>query len=416
MGGRVAGTLRVADRTRERIHWLDSFRGLAVFLLLLHHGTILITCNAPPWLAKDLRLALDLCILMFMVVSGMAMWWSITGRRRDLSRTAWRYAARGAWLLVGCHVLITLGVWPLYWDKYTFLDILLLRWHITDAIAFCLWLGPWLVLRLNDAKRLALALVLLLGSRAIAAFWHPPVAGLGFAKEFLFGVNDYSAGYLLSTYPVGPYLAMFLLGTVLFPFVLEKVREGGPRKAIRGIASLSPVLLGVGGVAVAAYVGLRSVLDAEKYADLLAFLYPSVTWARLPLYLSAGGLLLGAVMWRSLCQRRYRRLDFALTIWGRTSLFTFVVQYFVIQAIPAALGWVGSVSIGLFGPLILVFAGILLLLSYAYARARGYVAAGEYRAIRACIEGSQGTQAPASGQDGSPGTAASRSSANDSVS
>ena len=405
MASRLNINLKATGLSRERLHWIDLFRGLAVLILFIDHANVLISHDAPPWLARVVQGVFDVCISMFICVSGMTMSHLVADRKGNVGQTVRRYAVRGIVLLVGCHVLITLGIWPLYWDERSFAEILLLRWHITDAIAFCLWLGPLLVLRLDDTKRLALVFVMLVGSRAIAAFWHPQVAGLGIAKEFLFGANDYdSSTHLLNAYPVGPYLAVFLLGTVVFSFVQRRIRESGPKGAIRLVAGLSVAVLAVGGASVAAYLGMRSALDAERYGDLLAFMYPSQTWGRLPLYLGATGLLLAAVLWRYLSRRRYTRLDFALTVWGRTSLFAFIVQYFVIQSIPAMLGWVGGVPVALLGPLVLAQVGILFLVSYAYARAKGYVTAGEYHTIRACVLGSQGTQTPSDCQDTSLGT------------
>jgi len=408
VGKAVAASARVESepavgRIRERIHWIDVFRGLAVLLLFAIHSLILVSDTTPPWLVAAAYRILYVCIPMFMCVSGMTMWYLLAGRQGDTKRTVRRYAVRGVWLLVWCHVLITLGTWPLTWDKESFLDVLLLRWHITDAIAACLWLGPWLIFRLDDRRRLALALVLLVGSRLLATFWHPAIGGMGFAQEFLFGQNDYAkTTALLNVYPVGPYLAMFLLGTVLFPFVQRRIQEGGVGKAVRFLVVLCLALMVMGAAAVAVYVGLRRALDAKEYADLLAFFYPTKTSALLPLYLAATGLLLAVVLWWNLSQRRYTKLDFVLTVWGRTALFAFVVQYFVIQAIPTLLGWRGEVPIILCGPLVLVFCAILFLVSYAYARVRGYVAAGEYDAIRASLADSPAASPPAARKAGPP--------------
>jgi hypothetical protein len=359
-----------------------------MLIVFAGHSIFLMSASTPPLVVRASDLAVNVCVPMFMCISGMTMWYLLMHHPGEPRRTAYRYAKRALLLLAGCHIMITLGTWPLYWDKHSLLEVFWRRWHITDAIAFCMFLAPVLIMKLDDTKRLLLAVALLLGSRTIASFWHPEATALGFVKELLFGSNDYdSTPVLLNIYPMVPFLATFLLGTVLLPALLRRLEEGGPKSAIMFLYRTSSVLLALGGIGVLAYLGLHKLLDHQRHADILAFFYPSRVWTLLPLQCAVGALFLIFIIWRYLSRKQYSRLDFVLTVFGRTSLFAYVAQYFVIQAIPAAAGCAGAVPMLIWAPLVVLLAAVMFLVSFAYARFRGYVAEGEYRAVQASVSG-----------------------------
>jgi hypothetical protein len=74
----------------------------------------------------------------------------------------------------------------------------------------------------------------------------------------------------------------------------------------------------------------------------------------------------------------YNRIFWFLSIMGRTSLFTFVIQFAVVQSFPAMLGFKGS--LGLKGYLLLFIMGLTVtwLLSYSYGRLRGWFQNNDY--------------------------------------
>ncbi len=372
-----------AAKRGKRVDSIDVARGLAVVLLFVNHGIEVLSKSTPEWCRTVLYRASDFCIPMFMGIAGLTMAYLLTRSGRDVRSVARRYVRRAVELLVGAHVAITIGTWPLYWSEYSFLDIFLRRWHITDAIAVCILAGPPLILALSDRARLIIAILIPIGCRAITAFWHPDAVALGAAKELLFGIDDYDPSpTLFNVYAIFPYLSMFLFGTLLATPVVNAIRDAQVPRLVRRLFVLSAALFATGAAAVGGYMLLRRQLDPQVHGDWLGFFFPSKITTLLPIYLAMATVLIALVIWRIEHQHRFAWLDFGLTVFGRTSLFAYISQYYLIQGAPAILGIVGAVPLWLFFPLMALFTLIMFVACYYYARLKQYVRTGDFQSIR----------------------------------
>lgn len=387
--GNLRGTQVTANRETRRVDTLDVARGLAMLMVFLNHGIVWLDSGTPRALVATIYRASDFCIPMFMAISGMTMAYLLQRSTRSPSCVRRRYLRRSLYLLVVGHVLITLGTWPMHWHDQTFTELLLGRWHITDSIAICLFLGPLLIGRLSVQQRTILAVILPALCRAVTAFWDPASPVIKGLREFLCGINDLDPSPVLqNTYPLGPYLAMFLLGTVLGPFYQAAVWD---RALVPFLKRLGVVLLGLfvlGMTLTLVYVlYLRTALDPAQYENLLAFFYPSKISALMPVYLAMGGaIFLVVALWVDLWHR-FGPLTFSLVVLGRTSFFAYIVQYFLIQGVPTILDLTHSVRPWQYLPLVVFFTALMFLICYVYARSKGIISRGEYRILRERIRG-----------------------------
>ena len=188
----TAASSRPAARdARARIDSIDVVRGAAVVLLFFNHAVVLLDQSLPTWVQVAVFRSSDVCIPMFMCISGLTMAYMLRRGGCPPAAVRRRYEQRAIPLLLVTHVLITIGIWPLYRDEHGILTLFIRRWHITDAIALCLLLGPPLILYLSDRWRLILAVVLLIACRGTTAFWHPESRIVAGFKELFFGIDDY---------------------------------------------------------------------------------------------------------------------------------------------------------------------------------------------------------------------------------
>lgn len=379
----------IVHHETKRVDTIDVARGLAMLMVFINHGIVWFGPQTPGWIVAATFRASDFCIPMFMAISGMTMAYLLAWSTRGPSTIRRRYIRRGMSLLVVGHVLITLGIWPMYWHERTLLDVFLLRWHITDTIAVCLFLAPPLIMRLSAGQRLAWAVGLIVTCRAVSAFWIPANPLMGGFQEFLCGIGDYNPSPVLDTaYPLGPCLAMFLLGTILGPMYQAAVGSGTLMPFLKRFAIVLSGLFVLGTAMTLAYVFcLRNVLDPVQHRSLLGFFYPSRVSVLMPVYLAVGGAILMAVVLSADHWRHFGPLTFALVVIGRTSFFAYVVQYFLIQGIPTTMGLTHSVRPWQFPPLMVFFAALMFLICYTYARWKGIVPPGEYNILREQIRG-----------------------------
>jgi len=223
----------------------------------------------------------------------------------------------------------------------------------------------------------------------VTAFWDPANPVIGGLQEFLCGIDDYNHSPVLdNTYPLGPYLAMFLLGTVLAPMYLTAVKNVTLLAFLRRFAIVLLGLFVLGTILTSMYLLLiRKLFDPTIHGDWLGFFYPSKISALMPIYLAMGGaIFMAIVLWVDYF-RRFGLLTFSLVVFGRTSFFAYVVQYFLIQGIPAAMGLTHSVGLWHYLLLMVIFTFFLFLICYGYARWKGIMSSEEYQILHERIRG-----------------------------
>jgi len=127
---------------------------------------------------------------------------------------------------------------------------------------------------------------------------------------------------------------------------------------------------------------LRGAYGPALGPFLTELLSPDRTTALLPAYLAILAALLAALLVYADGKGRYDRLLWALSVLGRTSLFTYVIQFVFVHSVPAWLGLKGTLDLG--GTVALAAGATLLtwLCAYAYGRGRGWLGPDDYGSLR----------------------------------
>ncbi len=263
----------------------------------------------------------------FMLVSGMMAGLLATTKGARFAGTRSSLASRGIFLLTVGHLLIVLACVP----RYGLADAVW-RGFITDAIGAAIIIGPWLVVRFGRTARLMLALALYSAATLLAAVWLPESDLIAVLRYVL--VGPFAGRVEHANFPVLQWLSVYVAGTVLGG-LLGDVRQDERR---RTSFDRSLALIGVAAVvlAVSLKMGYWVVRDAGLAGDANAFVYalssPSQKFPPGPVYLmlfGGAGLVLTACM--LMLDRRGAFVPVLewLAVFGRASLFVFLLQFYV---------------------------------------------------------------------------------------
>jgi len=311
--------------------WLaiDASRGIAMaFVCLSHFGTGYFAgighSERQIWTDRIAMLASP----AFMLISGSMLGMLASERsRKQFEAVRDRFFDRGLFLLIVAHALIVIAHLPLHAGRYAWI-----RWgFITDTIAVCLLVGPALIERLPSRMRLALAGAMYTGSWWTVLAWHPSGLVARFLKDTVVGPMGDSTR--LSNFPILPWLALYIAGTVLGEeMVARRRRFESPAAVVASLGAAALLVAVAWTVAIGAGNpdGLRPMSDVySRVADLGS---PFQKVPPGPLYLLGyGGLamLLTAAIMRAEERRAAMPALRGAALVGRASLFVFVVQYYV---------------------------------------------------------------------------------------
>jgi hypothetical protein len=368
-------------------------------LVITQHAYHLVDEDAATGFANLLVYGVTrMASVAFMAVSGMMISYFLLearagGSARSPSQVAARFRRRALFLLLFAHPAIqiarmgnldepSLGVWGQLARR------LIYDYPITDTIALCLLLAPPLMLRLRPAGLLALAAGLLAVTPAVRLLWQPSAAIPSVLEAALFG--SVSEEPIVGVgWPLVPWLGIFLLGG-LAGGLLARARRGeiGLPALVRRLLVWAAALFGVGLGLVAAYKLFRITRSGAVPELVFQVLYPDRTTGLLPIYLSLLAVVLAGWLWHIDWRGRYDRALWGLSVLGRTSLFTYVTQFVFVHSLPAACGLRGHLDLaGVLGVAAMAVSATWLL-AYGYGRARGWIAADDYRALCALGGGS----------------------------
>jgi hypothetical protein len=264
----------------------------------------------------------------FMLVSGITLGYARHFDGAAYARFVDKLRARGIVLLTIVHLLMIPGFHFVMREPGGAYRTL----AITDTIGVCLLLGPWIVERSDVRRRLAIAAALFAAAWAMASLPsdHWPTASRIVAGA-LFG--SLANGWWLFNFPVVPWLAAYLLGTVIGVDVARAVLSGSralTRCLLRWAARLAVTagalgaVLGVAARRLSGHPALGAV--ARQLASPFVKLPPS------PVYLlayGAAGLAMMAVISVAIERRWLAWPTARLAEVGQSSLIVFVVQSFL---------------------------------------------------------------------------------------
>lgn len=370
-------------RKGNRILSIDALRGFAMMLVILQHSYLSADMKTiPPFLDMLLWGVTYLAAVAFVSISGM-MYSYFLFSSVDRGVVYRRYAARALFLILAAHPAINLLSYPFRAvghggvpDFHTFLLSLLLDFPITDTIGVCILVAPVFIVCLGSLIRAATIAAMLVSTVLIRALVIPPEAQLMVLKEAIFG------GLGLPRYfwfPLIPWLAIFLSGSFVGQ-ALAQVRQGTVKTSalIPKLNKAALALAFTGLFLTACYKVLRVAFGEVWSPSIFLAIYPGQTTSLLPGYLAVLLWVFSILLHRIDVSGCYDRFVWLLSISGRTSLFTYVVQFAVVESAPALLGLKGSLSLAGFLALFAIGQSIMWFLSHAYGRLRGWFQHNDY--------------------------------------
>lgn len=367
---------------QNRYLWIDSLRGAAMVLVLLQHSYLSVNRSLIPH-------ALDLFIwgitfgaaAAFVSISGVmfSYFLYISPQWRSVYR---HYATRAAFLILLVHPVINLmscffrmAGKGCAGTNISLLKFILLDFPITDTIGVCMLLAPVFIVQIGTIKRITAIVTMLILTVLIRAFVVSASPELLMLKEALFGSLGDPKLFWVS---LVPWFSIFLTGSFLGQ-AMALLKQGALSISalIHRMKWVGLILIFLSLILTVGYKILKMMLG-DMSPQLFIAIYPGQTTTLLPGYLGVITLLLAIIIYRIEILKKYDRFVWFLTIMGRTSLFCYVVQFAVVESIPALFGYKGI--LGFSGFLIFFVMGLIIMnyISYAYGRLRGWIQKDDY--------------------------------------
>jgi hypothetical protein len=327
----------------SRIAALDITRGWFMIAILAGHSTW--NLDHSP-LSRGVHVALVPFFrsgtIGFAGVSGILLG-SFIATRPDLTRIFARYRQQGLRLFFLVHILLGLELWGPLGEGASLHDFILRRWYITDTLALLFIALVPLLPRLSPNRRLVIGIALMALARPLSYSSGIESWWLQLLQDILFG-SEARGPHVLDTYAVSQIGGIFLIGSYVgHHFGLASKRGELVPFARRLLRAVVPLLL-----ASAALVGVWAAVKWELFAGEQPFLrfvfYPDRYMSLFPACMAAVLALLAVICIRSET-RPPGLMDRVCLIFGKTSLFTYVFQYLLVQTIPYYLGFKNSMSV-----------------------------------------------------------------------
>ncbi|MCG3117453.1 MAG: DUF1624 domain-containing protein [Candidatus Manganitrophus sp. SA1] len=329
---------------RRRVDAIDVARGLLMCVITVGHGLILLNdSESNKWLGLLITKVTNLGTPGFTMISGMLLGY-FESTYSHFQRIRWKYFIRGIQLLTLAHLLISLATYPLR-QETSLIEAYLRYWYITDALAVLFMILPNLVPRLDRPARIVLGIICLLSWKLFSFFPSIPSPILLVIKEFTFGVSLRDNPLLGDTYPIVPLAGLFMIGTVLGNSLARSIVSETLGQFVRTLRrSIVPLIL-LSGFFVGLWAGGKFFSEGLFGNTLKTFFYPEKLSSLLPFYIGVLFLILAYFVRKIEMEKNFGRFEKALALFGKTSLFTYVVQYFLVQTIPALIGWRNQLNI-----------------------------------------------------------------------
>ncbi len=363
----------------KRIASIDAMRGFAMVLVITQHAFHLATVDLAQSSVGTLIYAVTrMASVAFMVVSG-AMIGFFQSKASDQGKLVRRYLKRAIVVALSGHLLIPLVRYFYYQADPggRFLHNLAADYPITDTIAVCLAIGVIIITRMSSRKRGMLAIALLVVTPAIQLLWSVEGKLAIIIKEALFGA-PFVETPIAVPWPLVPWLGVFLIGSIGGAAIgqIWKKPESVERKS-RDFLKVSLLLFACGMALSVAYKLLRVHAGDLFSTEFFHVIYPTRSTLLLPVYL---GILLAVL---ALILRIVRAGSgsllpvWVLTVFGRTSLFTYITQFIYVHTLPAIAGYKGNLTLTGYIILLLLSLPASWITSYGYGRISGKIKGGD---------------------------------------
>ncbi|HJS81232.1 MAG TPA: acyltransferase family protein [Nitrososphaera sp.] len=348
-------------KSKARFFSIDLTRGLAMCLIILFHSVGLL---AIPFSSSASFVVLkigNLGIPMFTIISGLMLGYFLHAHDRR-SVTNRRYVRRGVLLLMGIHFLNAVGVYPFYMEGSTFLHSLIFRWFITDTLGLIFLLTP-LMGRLDAKYRLLLGVVMLVAWKPLDMVITTESNAMLLFREIVFGVHEDEVQILDYLLPFFPIMGIFLVGTFIGDRFAASLEEGRVKRFIWSMVWVAVSMMCLFLFLTGVWFALRTDLVGLRNQFLQNLLYQDRFYSLLPFYLSACIGVFGAIAYTVEVKKLNGRALEWIAIFGRTTLSTYVAQYYVVQGIPSLLGWKHNLTLTQWAGAVIIMFLILQLLA-----------------------------------------------------
>jgi uncharacterized membrane protein len=313
----------------ERLAAVDATRGAAMLFVCLSHFAD--AYFKPFGYGRQFELVDRLVMVAsptFMIMSGAMLGLLHAQKAARFAAVRAKLLDRGVFLLLVAHLLIAVAHVP-----FVGAPAKVLRWgFITDAIGVALILGPRLVSHLRPAARVAVGAATYVLSWLAVYAWQPTTLALRLAKDALIGPAGESSWEY--TFPVLPWFGLYFASTALGAWLAQRAATQRTAGIARVGATAGLVSIAIAGVL---HVGVRLPLVAhrlspgmfEQARELTATVQKIPPGPCYVLAYGGAGLLLAAACFAASERKRYRPLLWRLELLGRSSLFVFVLHYYI---------------------------------------------------------------------------------------
>jgi hypothetical protein len=314
----------------KRIGAIDFARGALMVMIICAHATLVVAPEHHRVLMMSRYLLSG--TVGFTTVSGILVGWFAVTKRDRWERVTRRYLVQALRLVLIAHPLMALALFlP---NDAPLADTALRTLFITDTLAVLFVVVVPIVPHTRPRARVAVAVAMLLAD-AVLDLYTPPGPATRLVHELLCGVDPTQPHVLLSNYGLLPLGGMFLIGTRIGE-LYASVDEDGMPAFEAALARTAAILAGLSAVLVGAWLVARHAGSTQ----LARLLYPDFETTLYPIYLAFTLLIFS----QALGARLDGPVARAVSLFGRTSLFVYVAQYFLVETAPTLLGWREALS------------------------------------------------------------------------
>lgn len=340
-----------------------------MILVFFHHSFL--SVNLTLISAKStalIRLITGFAAIAFVMISGTVYSLFLYNENNWRKRFK-RYAKRALVLILFAHPAINLTSFFFRANTYPhgsigqrLIHILLVEFPITDTIGLCMLIAPFFIIKLRPLARFILITIILVGCQLLRYGISTESQELSWIMEAFIGTYGEPR---IFWFPLLPWFAIFLSGSFI-GIKLSNMQKGKLpfhntiielRNTAIKLFCLSSLFI-IFSKSIRIFIGddISQNLSAMLSADRLTTLFPG--------YAAILFMLLSWMIHRIELNGKYFRISRLLAILGRTSLFTFIIQFAVVESCPALLGLKGN--IGLVGFISIFLTGSLVVTSLSF--------------------------------------------------
>jgi uncharacterized membrane protein len=307
-----------------RIRSIDAGRGGAMILVFLAHFTeFYLSSNKKFEQLQYISKITHLASPTFMIISGTMLGYLFCINKENFGRTRKKYIDRGIFLLTIAHAVIWISWLPLiqfYRGSHKVI-------FITDTIGFCLIVGSICIPWTNKQIRLAIALVLYLFSGYVISFHNPQNWYKDLAAELFCG--EMHNEVFFDNFPFLPWLSLYLIGTIIGE-KLAHFQSNKLNNKINIYLAKIGLLSILSGVLVSILVlNFNSKFHTQDTLNFASFTQKNPPGIIYFLFYSGLGLIMLLVLNIIIEKKYFKVLINILEIIGQTSLFAFILQYYI---------------------------------------------------------------------------------------